>query len=173
MIEGTDVRLRPWRNEDLAMLTELRNDILVQAQLLARPRGNRPEEVLCWLQSQNEQMNRLFFIIASRENDQVVGFIQITDLDHIDGHANLGICLISQARGRGIGSQAIALVIDYLRDHWRLRKLYLRVRADNTAAIRCYEKVGFERCGLLRQHCFHEGRWLDVVLMERFLMVAV
>jgi RimJ/RimL family protein N-acetyltransferase len=59
MIEGTDVRLRPWRNEDLAMLTELRNDILVQAQLLARPRGSRPEEVLSWLQSQNEQMNRL------------------------------------------------------------------------------------------------------------------
>lgn len=172
MLEGANFRLRPWRDEDLPVLTTLRNDVALQAQLLARARGSRPEQVREWLLSRSGQADHMLFIIAEREDDQTQGFIQISDLDPVNGHADLGICLLGQARGRGLGGQAIVLLANYLRDQWRLNKLSLRVRADNAAALRCYEKSGFERCGLLRQHVFIEGRWHDVILMERFLAGA-
>lgn len=170
MLDGENIRLRLWRDDDLSSLTALRNDVALQAQLLSRVRGSRPEQVHDWLQSWNGQADRMLFIIAGREDDQAYGYVQSSDLDTINGYAELGICLLEQARGRGLGSQAITLLANYLRDQWRVRKLGLRVRADNTPAIRCYERVSFERCGLLQQHIFIEGRWHDVVLMERFLV---
>jgi RimJ/RimL family protein N-acetyltransferase len=172
MIKGQSISLRVWREDDLPVLTALRNDVALQAQLLARARGSRPEQVREWLQGRSGQTDRLLFVIAEPEEDQAWGFIQASDLDPIDSHADLGMCLLAQARGRGLGGQAIALLADYLRDQWHLRKLGLRVRADNAAALRCYEKAGFERCGLLRRHVFIDGRWQDVVLMERFLAGA-
>jgi RimJ/RimL family protein N-acetyltransferase len=169
MLNGENIRLRLWRDDDLPSLTTLRNDVALQAQLLSRARGSRPEQVRDWLESWNGQTNRMFFIIAEREDDQACGYIQSSDLDAINGYAELGICLDGQARGRGLCGQAISLLANYLQDQWRVRKLGLKVRADNTSAIRCYERVGFERCGLLQQHIFIEGSWHDVVLMERFL----
>ena len=170
MIDGTDICLRTWEDKDIPMLTTMRNDLALQAQLLARARGSRPEQVQEWLQSRSTHPDRLLFIIANRKADQALGYIQISELNTIDGYAELGICLINEARGRGLAGQAITQISNYLRDQWRLRKLGLRVRDDNRAALKCYEKAGFERCGILRQHVFIDGHWQDVVLMERFLI---
>jgi RimJ/RimL family protein N-acetyltransferase len=169
MLEGELIRLRTWRDEDLPVLTKLRNDVELQAQLLARARGSRSEQVREWLQARSTHPDSMLFVIAEQSNDEALGFVQVSDLDMVDGRASLGICLVKQARGRGIGSQTIFLLCGYLRDQWHLRKLSLNVRADNDSALRCYDKTGFVRCGLLREHVFISGRWHDVVLMERFL----
>jgi len=169
LLNGISFRLRPWQDADLKVLTELRNDIAIQSQLLARVRGSQSEQVHEWLQRYSGQADRLLFIIAARETDEALGFTQITDMNFPDGHAEVGICLIRQVQGRGLCKQVLNLLGDHLRAHWHLRKLYLRVRADNTPALHCYEKAGFERCGMLRRHIFIEDYWQDVVLMEYFL----
>lgn len=169
MLTDASVRLRPWQDDDLPTLTAMRNDIALQSQLLARARGSQREQVREWLQGFGERLERQLFIITELGSDQALGFVQVTNFDRLDGHADLGICLLGKARGRGLGGQAISLLANYLRDQWRVRKLNLRVRADNFGALRCYEKAGFRRCGLLRQHIFIDGVWQDVVLMESFL----
>jgi RimJ/RimL family protein N-acetyltransferase len=172
LLDGISFRLRPWQDADLSVLTELRNDIAIQAQLLARARGSRSEQVREWLQRYGGQSDRFLLIIAARETDETLGFTQVTDMNSLDGHADVGICLIKQAQGRGLCKHVLDLLGDHLCSHWHLRKLNLRVRADNIPALRCYEKAGFERCGLLRRHIFIDDHWQDVVLMERFLAGA-
>ncbi len=169
MIEGEGIRLRTWQEKDLPTLTLLRNDVALQAQLLARPRGSGIEQVRNWLADRDSHADRLFFIIADRETDVSLGFVQINDLALIDQRAELGICLAREAQGRGAGGESLRLVCAYLRDTWGLRKISLKVRADNEMAIRCYRRAGFEPCGLLRQHLFIDGKWQDIMLMEHFL----
>jgi len=166
MIEGHNIRLRVWREDDLPILTALRNDVDLQAQLLARVRGSNAEQVLRWLK---DRTDRLLLVISDRRSDVILGYLQVGEMNTVDRHAVLGICLAPDARGRGLGGEAINLVCDYLRNIWGMRKLSLRVRADNTAALRCYERVSFERCGLLKQHFYLDGCGRDVVLMERLL----
>lgn len=166
MIEGQNIKLRVWRKDDLTFLAMLRNDIKLQAQLLARARGSTEEQVRMWLDG---RADRFFFIIANVTDDIGIGYIQVTDVDTLNQHGELGICLSPESRGLGYGGEAINLTCDYLINTWRLRKLSLRVLADNKAALRCYEKIDFKRCGVLRQHVFFEGSWRDIVLMERLL----
>ncbi|PXF32374.1 hypothetical protein WH50_04585 [Pokkaliibacter plantistimulans] len=169
MIEGTDIRLRPWSERDFDVLQQMRNDIALQTQLLARVRGSSASSVREWLQQRSASSSDIFLIVASFSTDEPLGFVQCRQMDLISRNAEMGIGLVASAQGQGMGGRVLALLKDYVRLTWGMRKLWLKVSADNHAAIRCYEKAGFYQCGRLRQHIFIDGRWQDVLLMETFL----
>ena len=108
-------------------------------------------------------------IIADRATDAALGYLQFTNIDPVDLNADLGICLAPAAQGKGLGSEALRLALADLRDTRGLRKVSLRVRADNQAAIRCYARLGFAECGRLKEHVYIDDGWQDVLLMELFL----
>jgi putative acetyltransferase len=55
-----------------------------------------------------------------------------------------------------------------LADNWlNLTRLELEVYTDNEAAIRLYERFGFEVEGTLRQHAFRDGQYVDSHMMGR------
>jgi len=172
LIESAQLRLRAWREDDIATLHLLRNDVALQAQLLARVRGSDAAQVRQWLQLRSSAPDSLLWVIAAREGDIALGYVQVTGLDAIDRRAELGICLAPASQGRGHGRAAIAALLPYLRRTWGLRKLSLRVRADNAPALRCYASLGFQPCGRLREHVFIDDAWHDLVLMEVFLETA-
>jgi diamine N-acetyltransferase len=168
-IERGATRLRPWHDADVPLLMRLRNDIPLQAQLLARVRGSDETQVRRWLYERTALPRRVFLVIANAATDAPLGFVQVSDLDPLDRRGELGIGLVAEAQGVGHGARALALLLENMRSARGLRKMSLRVRSDNTRAIRCYERAGFVRCGLLRSHVHFEGVWRDVVMMECML----
>ena len=168
MIEGEKVRLRPWIDRDIAAMTLIRNDVPLQAQLLAKVRGSDATQVRHWLVQRSSSVDSLLLVIADTKSDGAIGFFQLTGLDSTDHRADLGICLARPWQGKGLGSEVLSLAMPHVRNTCDLRKFSLRVRADNAGAIRCYAKAGFKECGRLRKHMFLEGVWHDIVLMEYF-----
>ena len=172
MIEGELIRLRPWHEEDIPTIMALRNDVALQAKLLARARGSDQSQVRKWLEERSSEAGSLLFIVAERSSDEAVGYLQFTGIDPLDRNADLGICLATAAQSKGFGTEALKLGIVHLRNHLDVRKISLRVRADNPAAIRCYTAIGFEKCGELKDHAFFDANWQTVLLMELFLNAA-
>lgn len=172
MIEGSQIRLRPWRDDDLPSLTAWRNDVALQAQLMSRPRGSDVAKVRSWLEGRTASADRLFLIAATRVDDAAIGYVQIENLNLVDRCGELGICLAPARQHKGYGTEAIRLAAEYMRANWELRKICLRVLAENQCAIKCYTKCGFVECGRLHQHFLADGRWNDVLLMELFLGAA-
>ena len=79
----------------------------------------------------------------------------------------IGISVTEAWQGKGVGKALMQAGID-LADKWlNLTRLELEVYSDNAAAIRLYEQFGFEREGLLRQHAFRDGRYVDSIMMSR------
>lgn len=169
MIEGAIVRLRSLSERDISVLHALRNQEIIQGQLLSRPRGSSLEKVKQWAIERCENRDSIFLIVSRLGDDQCVGFIQADKIDHVDQRCELGICLLDSEQGKGLGFDAIKAFLRYLRDTWNIGKVELRVRADNEKALSCYRKIGFSRCGTLHRHAFINGRWVDVVIMELFL----
>lgn len=163
------VTLRTWREDDVALLADLRNDAALQALLLARARGSSPEQVRRWLSARSEADDCLFFIVAERVSDDCVGYLQIAGIDWIDRRGDLGVCIAPAHQGAGFGTAAIELAVAQASRTWGLRKISLRVRADNARAIECYERFGFCKCGQQERHVFIDGAWQDVLLMDLFL----
>lgn len=172
MLEGTMLQLRGWREADLPALSILRSDVELQAKLMARAQPNPIGRVREWLLERANQTDLLLFVIAARDDDAVLGYVQAAALDTFQGHCELGICLSPDAQGRGIAAAAIDLLHRYLFDRYRIRKVGLRVRADNARAIAFYRRDGYLEVGRLAGHYREDEAYIDVILMERFLSDA-
>ena len=70
--------------------------------------------------------------------------------------------------GRGIGTEAVRRVARLLIDERGHHRITIDPAADNVAAIRAYEKVGFKPVGVMREYeRDHDGTgWHDGLLME-------
>jgi diamine N-acetyltransferase len=76
------------------------------------------------------------------------------------------VMLGPEARGRGLGTQATGLTLDYAFHITNLRMVWLKVLARNTAGIHAYERAGFQRAGTLRQAGYWLGEVCDEILMD-------
>ncbi|CAN5672582.1 N/A [soil metagenome] len=168
MIDGSTTRLREPREADLAVLGRLRNDLSLQRRLLARGRPNGEDRVREWVQRVSNAADSAFFVVADLQDDPL-GFVQLTAMDLVDGHAHLGIALVEEGRGRGHGAEAVQLVASYGRSVFGLRKVVLEVASTNGSAIALYEQLGFRQVGVLEAHVRADDGHLDVVIMELLL----
>ncbi|KJS58364.1 GNAT family N-acetyltransferase [Streptomyces rubellomurinus] len=76
---------------------------------------------------------------------------------------NIGAQLVPGARGRGIGTRAQLLLVDYLFAHSPVMRLEADTEVGNLAEQRALEKCGFLREGVQRATTFRDGQWRDVV----------
>ena len=83
--------------------------------------------------------------------------------DHV---VDFSVYVDRAARGRGVGHQ----LLDALEDRARAlgyHKLVLAGLADNAVGLRLYTGHGFRIVGVYREQGLLDGRWVDVVLMEK------
>jgi aminoglycoside 6'-N-acetyltransferase len=99
----------------------------------------------------------------------VAGMIQFyEEADPKYRHANIDVFLDPAFHGRGIGTEAVRRVVRVLIDERGHHRITIDPAAENSAAIRAYEKAGFKRVGVMRQYERDTGGegWHDAVLME-------
>ena len=99
----------------------------------------------------------------------VAGMVQFhEELDPKYRHASIDLFVDAALHGRGIGTEAVRRVVRHLIDERGHHRITIDPAADNAAAIRAYEKVGFRRVGVMRRYERDvDGRgWHDGLLME-------
>jgi aminoglycoside 6'-N-acetyltransferase len=82
-------------------------------------------------------------------------------------HAGIDIFLGSAWQGRGLGGEAIELLVRYLFDELGHHRITIDPAAENVRAVASYARAGFEPVGVLRQYQHLRGEWRDGLLMER------
>jgi RimJ/RimL family protein N-acetyltransferase len=97
---------------------------------------------------------------------EVAGWCEIIPFSH-PAHAHVGeldIALLPPFRGRGLGKALMEVTVrEALRSG--LTRIKLGVFSDNARAIALYEKTGFVREGVLRDHVLIDGRYQDLIMM--------
>lgn len=168
MIIGERVNLRPPEREDLPRFVNWFSDPEVRRHLLIYlPFSLAQEEK--WFEQLLERIQRgdeVLLVIETRDG-KPIGNLGLHSINWKDRHAELGILIGEKSYwGQGYGTDAIRTLLKTAFDEMNLHRVYLRVDADNARGIRCYEKVGFQREGILREITFREGRYVDQHLMS-------
>jgi RimJ/RimL family protein N-acetyltransferase len=76
----------------------------------------------------------------------------------------VGIALLPEHRGHGIGTEAQRQLVEYLFSTTTAHRLQAGTEVDNVAEQRSLERVGFRREGVQRGLYFRAGRWRDSVM---------
>jgi RimJ/RimL family protein N-acetyltransferase len=171
MIDGKLTILRAIEREDLDALWRWSNDpavmyfwtepykVMSRAELDARYDGlSGPGGHSHWL------------MITARDEDgpgEPIGRIGYVELDRRNRHAEIALMIGERAYwSRGFGTDAVTAYLAYLFHEFNLHKVYLRVEEYNARAQRAYEKCGFRRDGVFREHTFLGGRYYDSIIMS-------
>lgn len=76
----------------------------------------------------------------------------------------IGIALLPEYRGRGYGTQAQRLLVEYLFRVHNVHRVQSDTAADNPAEQRALERAGFVREGVVRDAEYRDGRYHDHIL---------
>ena len=152
-------------------------DALAEARLLMRPAIRRNTVVFAPFTSEDEgraHMERpieggLNIVAVSATDDTLIGHLALRRETRVHLHhtANVGIAVDEAWQGRGVGTALMRAMIETADDWLGILRITLRVFTDNAPAIALYEKMGFEREGLLRAECFRDGVYVDAYIMAR------
>lgn len=163
------VNLRPVEKEDLDSLFKWRNDEKIFSQLGGGYFPVSKTEMSKWMDNfcKLDKFNLKFII----EYDGVsVGFISLNNIDYKNGSGELGIYIgESNYQGKGIGSMSLEKLENFSRAQLGLRKIKLLMNDDNIGALKLYEKLSYNYVGKYIRERFVNDKWVDVVIMEKFL----
>ena len=82
-------------------------------------------------------------IEESQFSTKVVGCIDLFDFDARNRKAAIGMYIAPEARGKGVGKQAVQQLLDYAFDFLHLRMVYAIISVHNTSCSHIYEQMGF------------------------------
>ncbi|MDN4595417.1 GNAT family N-acetyltransferase [Polycladomyces subterraneus] len=146
------ITLQPFTKEDYAQLMEWVDNPAFLLQW-GGPRFTFPlderqlDDYLSW-----ESPGRQVWKAVDPTSGRTVGHIELGNIDPRNRIGTIARVMISpDARGKGWGEQMVREAVRYGFETLHLHRIELRVFDFNNAAIRCYEKVGFQKEGLLRE----------------------
>jgi len=160
---GIYLRLMTWDDTDL--IVKWRNSDAVRRNFIYQALFTR-EGHEHWIRTKVETGQVVQMIICDQTTDMPLGSVYIRDIDREHNKAEYGIFIGEEdARGRGIGTAAAKLMLQYCFEEEQLHRVYLRVFAENVQAVRSYEKAGFVQEGYLKGDVCIDGEYRDIIWM--------
>jgi len=161
------VALRPVGEDDLAMLEELTQDSEQVGEFgwfgwFDRRRWRRGWDENCLLGADGGTLivvsggDRLGLVNWRKHQTTPAGYCW-----------EIGIALLPEWRGQGIGWRAQAMFCSYLFGHTPVQRIEAATHAENAAEQRSLEKAGFTLEGVVRAAEFRAGQWRDGYLYSR------
>lgn len=164
-VAGENVCLVPLEERDLPQLFTWINDR--ETVILSAPfKPVSQEQHRRWFEATRQREDMHVFAVRRLDSDELVGTCQLRDVDMRHESAELVVRIgDKRQRGKGVGTEAVRLLLEYGFNQLGLNRIQLHVFSDNLPAIRVYEKVGFIREGVMREHSLIEGERKDALLM--------
>lgn len=102
--------------------------------------------------------------IALKEPERLIGCAGLNGMHPVNRSAWFGILIgEKEFQSRGLGAEATELILRLGFEEYNLNRIDLTVFADNTRAIRAYERAGFRLEGRAREAYFRGGRYVDAL----------
>lgn len=100
--------------------------------------------------------------ILTQETDELVGDLAVHFIDH--EQIEIGFTVSPQHQGKSVATESVSRFLGYLFGDLNKHRVVATTDAENTAAYRLLEKLGFRREGHFIQNIFFKGVWGDEYL---------
>ncbi|MFF4427690.1 GNAT family N-acetyltransferase [Streptomyces sp. NPDC001513] len=167
MLKGSKVGLRARHDDDIPILqSEFHDDVVNYSRSELRPwRPITPGSKDSRLVVDDSEQGHVSFSVVELDGGTLVGTATLWGIDNHNRSAHIGMGLRPSSRGKGYGTDVVAVMCHYGFIVRGLQRLQLETLSDNTAMLRAAERNGFVREGVLRSSAWVMGEFLDDVVL--------
>jgi phosphinothricin acetyltransferase len=158
-------RARKATPDDADAITRIYNEGIADRVGTFETRPRTPDDVRRWFDGRHP------IVVVEQDDGTIAGFASTSAYRTRDAYAGIAeysVYVARHLRGRGAGRVAMVALIDAARDagFW---KLVSRIFVENTASRKLMASLGFREVGIYERHARLDGRWRDVVIVERLV----
>lgn len=167
-LKGKHIYLRALESEDLNFLYDVENDESIWEISNTRTPYSKflLKQYLDHAQKDIYEVKQLRLVISSYTNE-ILGLIDIFDFDFDNRRAGIGVLIKNELdRGKGYGSEALQLVINYCFKHLHLHQLYCNISEENDASLSLFTNQGFQKIGLKKDWNLINGNYKNEYLLQ-------
>ena len=162
-LKGKRLYLRPLEAEDLDRCRLWINDPDLRRYILRQFPMDALNE-LRWHETRDRTSapQDISLAIVLKKGDRHIGNMGLHRIDWINRNATTG-AIIGEAdcREKGYGAEAKELLLAYAFDTLGLHRISSNVLSTNPRSLAYLKKSGYREEGVLREHIFRDGRWID------------
>lgn len=166
---GKRIYLRPVLKEDVPKLTVWINDPEVTMFLKASLPMSPDDEEEWFNKLRTRKDTDITLAIVLVETDEIIGVISLHKVNRQDGTATTGSLIgHKDCWGKGYGSEAKMLLLDWAFNTLNMRKINSSVLAYNSRSKKALEKCGYKEEGVRKKQIYRLGEYHDEILMAVF-----
>jgi len=167
-IKGQAITLRPLEIEDAEIFYMWSQDReITQFSLSSFAYPKSQSDIATWLSTINQNPKNISFGICCIKTGKLVGYAGIVSISQINRSGEFFILIGDKHYwDKGVATDVTQLVNTYGFRDLGLHRIELTAFSDNKAAIRAYEKAGYQHEGIKRQAGFRHGGFYDKVQMS-------
>jgi len=164
VITGTNVRLEQWEIANKDDLIYNANNLLIWNNLRnGFPHPYTEMDAILWINHCKTCTYEEHFAIHYNNNIcGCIGYIQGKDIYSCS--AEIGYWIGADYWGKGIATEALRLILDYLFCKKEYNRLYARVFSTNIGSEKVLMKNGFKKEAVLKKAIFKNGHFIDEVI---------
>ena len=161
------MQIRPAEPRDAGAICEIYNQGIEDRIATLETRLRTPEERRAWLEARGPRHP----VVVCERGDAVCGWASLNSFnpreayDHV---ADFSVYVERESRSRGVGAALLAH-LETLAARHGYHKLVLAMFPSNRAGVALYQRRGFREVGTYREHGRVDGRWVDILIMEKIL----
>lgn len=165
-LRGKQIYLRPVDKEDMQLIRCWANDPEIR-RLTGEAMPMTQVGAEQFLERLKTDESRIWFSVVQKETEHVIGEAGLLRIFYPWRTADLTIILGDKfAWGKGLGREAVLLLLDYAFGALALHRISIGVVGFNERALRFYEKIGFQREGVQRDGYFYNHQFSDFIMMS-------
>ena len=159
MLKGKTVNLRVVEREDLPVLAEWSNNPEYLGEFVWLPQQSRTE----WEKRYDGLTPDTKWFFVEKKDGTKIG----TMFHWLIGNLLEISCILApNERGKGYGTEATRLIVDYLFLSKDITRIQAHTDARNLVSQTVLQKVGFKKEGIIRKSVFAKGEWRDRALFS-------
>lgn len=165
LLHGEKARLTAVNSYDLSTLARWWADSDFLRHYDSTPAYPKTEDQLARrVEGGQDGRENFLFAIRPLATDEIVGLFELDGI--IWSHRTSGLSIgigNAEHRRQGYAADAMRVGLNFAFNELNLYRIYLSVFSYNEAAIALYEKLGFTREGVYREHLERDGRRFDMI----------
>jgi diamine N-acetyltransferase len=113
------------------------------------------------------EAKQLRLAICNNSTSEAIGLIDLFEFDPKNNRAGVGVVIQNSTdRTKGIGSEALSLIIEYAFAQLQLHQLFANIGTENEISIALFSKFGFQKTGVKKQWNKINGVYEDEILYQ-------